>query len=326
MRIIHTENPGPESRLVFRDRPLPACGAGALRVRVQATALNRADLLQRAGHYPPPEGASPVLGLEMAGVVETVGDDVDGWAVGDRVCALLPGGGYAEYAVIPAAMAMRIPDSLGFEEAAALPEVFLTAFQALCWLARLQASETALIHAGASGVGTAAIQLAGVLGARAIVTASAPKHAACLRLGAAAAIDYRTDAFDEAVMTHTDGHGADVVLDVIGAPYLAQNVVAAAVDARIVLLALMGGSRVEMLDLRPLFRKRIHLLSSTLRARSPAYKAELTRDFVQRMGPHVASGTLAPVIDRVYDWADAEDAHARMRANANTGKLVLRVT
>ncbi|MEZ4701951.1 MAG: NAD(P)H-quinone oxidoreductase [Rhodothermales bacterium] len=326
MHVIHVEGAGAHSRLVFQERPMPTCGPDDLLVRVHATALNRADLLQRKGMYPPPEGASPVLGLEMAGEVEVVGAQVRGWRGGDRVCALLPGGGYAQYVVIPARMAIPVPDRLSYEEAAAIPEVFMTAYQALVWLGRLQAGETVLIHAGASGVGTAAIQMARLLGARVYVTASRQKHPTCLALGAAAAIDYRDEAFDEAVMGLTNRKGVDVVLDFIGADYFERNVESLGMDGRLVILALMGGSRVESISLRHLFRKRLQILCSTLRNRSADYKAELTRAFCADMLPRIQEGHLVPVIDTVYDWSDVEAAHSRMEANLNTGKLVLRVT
>ncbi len=326
MHVIHVDGAGSHSRLVFEKRPIPAYGPNDLLVRVRATALNRADLLQRKGMYPPPEGASPILGLEMAGEVEAVGHHVRGRRVGDRVCALLSGGGYAQYAVVPADLAMPIPEALTYEQAAAIPEVFLTAYQALVWLGKLQAGETALVHAGASGVGTAATQLARILGARVFVTASRPKHAACLALGAEAAIDYREEAFDAEVMRLTNRRGVDVVLDVVGADYFERNIESLATDGRLVILALMGGSRVESISLRHIFRKRLHILFSTLRNRSETYKIELTRAFSTEMLPRFQAGDLAPVIDTVYDWTDAEAAHSRMEANLNTGKLVLRVT
>jgi putative PIG3 family NAD(P)H quinone oxidoreductase len=326
MRFLHVDGVGTHSRLVFAEQPTPACGPDELLVRIRATALNRADLLQRQGVYPPPDGASPILGLEMAGEVEAVGAFAGSWRVGERVCALLSGGGYAEYVAIPADMAIRIPPSLSFEQAAAIPEVFLTAYQALFWLARIKPGEVVLIHAGASGVGTAAIQLARAGGARAIVTASRPKHPACLGLGAEAAIDYREERFDEAAMRLTHRRGVDVVLDFIGADYFERNIESLATDGRLVVLALMGGSRVESVSLRTLFRKRLHLHFSTLRNRSDGYKAELTQSFVDEMLPRFAAGELAPVIDAVYDWSDAEVAQSRMQANLNTGKLVLRIT
>ena len=326
MRAILVDEPGGPEHLRLGEYPTPEPGPGEIRVRVRATALNRADTLQRRGLYPPPPGASPILGLELAGEVETLGDGVTRWREGDRVFALLSGGGYAENAVLPAGMAMPIPASMTFEQAAAVPEVFLTAFQALHWIAELQAGEHALIHAGASGVGTAAIQLARAAGAHPHVTASAPKHDACRALGAETTIDYKTENFAERTLEATDGHGADVILDFIGAPYLASNLEALARDGRMVLLALMGGARVEEVDLRILFRKRGQVTASTLRSRSLDYKLRLTRAFAEAHLADFERGVLRPVIDSVMDWADAADAHRRMEANRNVGKIVLRVT
>ncbi len=326
MRAIVVDEPGgPEQlRLGEHVRSVPA--EDELLVRVRATALNRADTMQRRGTYPPPEGASEILGLEMAGTVAHVGAACAGWSAGDRAFGLLPGGGYAEHVVIHHEMAMRIPDSLSFVEAAAIPEVFLTAFQALHWLGDLEEGEHVLIHAGASGVGTAAIQLARAAGAHVHVTASAPKHALCRSLGAETAIDYRTEDFAQHVLEATGGHGADLILDFIGAPYFEPNMRALATDGRVVYLAMLGGSRVEALDLRKPFAKRARLLFTTLRSRSLDYKIRLTRDFAEHVLPRLADGTLRPVIDRVYDWTDVAGAHRRMEANENAGKLVLRVS
>lgn len=325
MRAILIDEPGGTEQLYLGDAPKPSPGAGELLIRIHATALNRADLLQREGKYPPPEGASPILGLEMAGTVEEVGAESKGWRRGDRVCALLPGGGYAEYVTIPHRMAMPVPRGFSFEEAAALPEVFLTAFQALHWIGQVQAGEQVLIHAGASGVGTAAIQLAKVAGGRPMVTASGPKLGRCRALGAEVAIDYRKENFAERVLEATGGHGADVILDFIGAPYFEQNLQALALDGRLVLLAMLGGGRLDGLDLRTLFKKRASLFATTLRARPLDYKMRLTEAFTEEVLPHFAEGTLRPIIDRVFDWTDVRAAHERMEANENVGKIVLRV-
>lgn len=325
MRAVCVRAPGAADQLYLGEAERPAAGPGEVLVRVRATALNRADVLQRRGHYPPPEGASAILGLEMAGEVVALGKGVTRHQEGDAVCALLPGGGYAQYAAVPEVLAMPVPRGLSFEEAAALPEVFLTAFQALHWIARLEAGERVLIHAGASGVGTAALQLARLAGATAYATASAGKHARCLALGATRAIDYRTEDFAAVIADVTDGRGVDVIVDFIGAPYFHQNLDALAVDGRVVLLAQMGGAKVEQVDLRPFFRKRAQLTASTLRNRSEAYKARLTRDFEAYALPHFAEGRLKPVIDRVMDWGDVAEAHRVMEANANAGKIVLRV-
>ena len=325
MRAVLIDQPGGADRLYLGDHPTPSPATDELLVRVRATALNRADLLQREGKYPPPEGASPILGLEMAGVVEETGTDVRGWESGDRVCALLPGGGYAEYATIPHPLAMAVPDGRSFEEAAAIPEVFLTAFQALHWIGRMAAGDNVLIHAGASGVGTAAIQLVKAAGGRPMVTASAPKLDRCRALGADVAVDYQTEDFAARVHEATGGRGADVILDFIGAPYFEKNIEALALDGRLVLLALLGGGKVEQLNLGALLKKRASLLATTLRARPLDYKIRLTQAFAEKVLPRFADGALHPVIDRVYDWTDVRAAHERMEANANVGKIVLKI-
>lgn len=325
MQAIRVKEPGGPEQLELGSFPKPEPGDDELLVRVRATALNRADLLQREGKYPPPPGASPLLGLEMAGVVEATGAHSDGWAVGDRVCGLLPGGGYAEYAVVHKDQAMRIPGALSFEEAAAIPEVFLTAYQALYWHGGLGAGQHVLIHAGASGVGTAAIQLVRVAGAHPYVTASGPKLDVCRALGAEAAVDYRTEDFAPRIRAVTDGYGADLIIDFIGAPYFKQNIEVMATDGRLVILATLGGAQVEALNLRSLFSKRGQVITSTLRSRTEAYKARLVAAFAEQSLPLFADGRLKPVIDRVFDWEEVAEAHRYMGDNRNVGKLVLRV-
>lgn len=325
MRAVVVDEPGGPEQLKIGEVEKPAPREDEVLVRVRATALNRADLMQREGKYPPPEGASPIMGLEMAGAVEAVGRDCPTWNVGDRVCGLLPGGGYAEYAVIHRDLAIPLLPSLSFEEAAAIPEVFLTAFQALHWYGEIDKSKRVLIHAGASGVGTAAIQLVRAAGATAYVTASAGKHETCLELGAEAAIDYKKDDFAERIAELTDGSGVDIIIDFIGAPYFDQNVHSLAVDGRWILLATLGGSRVEAVNLRGLFRKRASFFASTLRNRDLEYKIRLTQDFKSLAMPLFEDGKLKPVIDRVFDWAEVADAHRHMGANRNVGKIVLRI-
>jgi putative PIG3 family NAD(P)H quinone oxidoreductase len=296
-----------------------------LLVRVKATALNRADLLQKRGLYPPPPGASPILGLEMAGVVEKTGSAVTDCKPGDRVCALLPGGGYAELVTIPSEMAMRIPDNLSFEEAAAIPEVFLTAYLCLFVLGGIKPGYRVLIHAGASGVGTAAIQLVREAGATSIVTASTDKkREACLKLGASLALDYKDSPFEPEVRKATDGKGVNIILDSVGAAYWQQNINCLAVDGRLVLIATMGGSKVDMLDLRQVLSRRLQIIGSTLRSRSLEEKIELTRQYADFALPRFADGRLVPVIDKVWDWQEANEAHKYMEENKNIGKIVLR--
>ena len=326
MKAILFDEPGGPDCLYMGDAPTPTPGDEELLVKIAATALNRADIMQREGRYPPPPGASEILGLELAGTVAAVGPACEGWAVGDRVFGLLAGGGYAEYAVLHHAMAMKIPKRMNVEAAAAIPEVFLTAFQALFWLGDLQSGQRVLIHAGASGVGTAALQLAKRAGAHAYVTASAPKHARCLELGADMAINYKVEDFAERVSEKTNGKGVDLILDFIGAPYLKKNIDALALDGRLVLLALMGGRKVEGIDLGALFRKRIQILATTLRSRSLDYKIALTQAFSSKCLQSFNEGRLLPIIDSVFPWTEVADAHRYMEANKNVGKIILRVT
>ena len=295
-------------------------------VQVKATALNRADTMQRKGKYPPPPGASPILGLEIAGIIAEIGTEVTDWKVGDKVCGLIAGGGYAEYAVIPASQVLPIPTNLSFEEAAGIPEVFLTAFQAINWIGNLQKGESILIHAGAIGVGTAAIQIAKAIGATVYVTASKGKHATCLALGAAKAIDYKTENFQEQILAFTDGKGVDMLIDFIAAPYFQQNINSMNFDGRMVILALMGGLTTPTVNMLPILFKRIRIQGSTLRARSLAYKARLTKDLQDFAWERFATGDFKPIIDSVYDWTEVVAAHKYMEANKNIGKIVLRVT
>lgn len=325
MKAVMVEEPGGPEKLSIGSVRRPVPRDDELLVRVHATALNRADLMQREGKYPPPEGASPILGLEVAGTVEAAGRACPTWNVGDRVCGLLVGGGYAEYAVIHRDLAIPILPTLSFLEAAAIPEVFLTAFQALHWYGEISSAKRVLIHAGGSGVGTAAIQLAREADATVFVTASEAKHDVCLELGAKAAIDYRTEDFAARIEELTGGEGVDVIVDVIGAPYFTQNAASLAIDGRWVLLATLGGSRVERVDLRDLFRKRASFFTSTLRSRNLEYKIRLTRDFMGQIMPLFDDGTVKPIIDRVFDLSDVADAHRHMGENRNIGKIVLRI-
>lgn len=305
----------PDHSLVLGEAPSPALGPNDLRIAVYATSVNRADLLQRAGRYPPPPGASPILGLECAGVVSEVGAEVRGWEVGDRAMALLAGGGYAEEVVVDAGSAMHVPEGMSLEEAAAVPEVFLTAFLNLFLLARLEAGQSVLIHGGGSGVGTAATTLAKLAGARVLVTAgSAEKCAQCLSHGADVAINYREEDFVERA------RGVNVILDHIGARYLARDLEALAVDGRIVVIGGMGGERVASLDVVALLGKRAQIIGSTLRSRSVADKAAIVAAFVPRFLPRVR-----PVVHAVLPLERAEEAHALMESSQHFGKIVLDV-
>jgi len=325
MRAVRVSEDGEPEHMTIGEVPTPSPGPNEVRVQVHATALNRADTFQRRGHYPPPEGASPILGLEMAGVVDETGEGVIDWHEGDRVFSLLAGGGYAEQVVVHEDLLMAVPPGLSLREAAAIPEVFLTAYQALHWLGGLQRNHDVLIHAGASGVGTAATQLAREGGAHPYVTASAPKHDVCRDLGAEATIDYESENFADRIDEITGGEGVDIVIDFIGAPYFHRNVDALATDGRIIQLATLGGSTVSEVNLRALMAKRVHLLTSTLRDRSLDYKVQLTQEFASDVLPKFVDGQLRPVIDSTYDWTAVADAHRRMENNENAGKIVLEV-
>lgn len=325
LKAIQLHQFGSPENFYIGKYPTPEPSAHQVQIKVAATALNRADTLQRMGKYPPPKGASPILGLEMSGTVSKVGSQVKKWKIGDKVCALLSGGGYAEYVTIHENMAIAIPYNLSLQQAAAIPEVFLTAFQALVWLAELKEGESVLIHAGASGVGTAAIQIAREKKAKVFVTASKGKHETCLQLGAAKAIDYRSENFEEVILKETEGQGVDVIIDFLAAPYFQKNLNCLAVDGRMVMLALMGGIKVENLNLVPILRKRLKIMGSTLRSRTLEYKTKLTADFWEFAKECFEDGRMKPVIDSVFDWSEVAEAHRYMEENRNKGKILLEV-
>jgi putative PIG3 family NAD(P)H quinone oxidoreductase len=327
MRAVLMSGLGGIEFLHIAEHPDPVMKEDELLVRVKATALNRADLLQRRGKHPPPKGVPDILGLEMAGEVASVGTACEGWARGDRVCALLPGAGYAELAAIPAGLAMRIPEDLSFEQAAAIPEVFLTAYQNLFNVARLRSGETALVHAGGSGVGTAAVQLIREAGAISLVTAgSKGKIDLCLALGARAGWNYKEGAFAPWVAEWTEGRGVDIILDFVGATYFEQNLQSMATDGRMVVIGTLGGAEVEKFSLRVLMSKRLQVTGAGLRSMDTARKIALTRQFADFALPRFADGRLVPVVDTIFDWREVGKAHERMEVNANIGKIVLRVT
>ncbi|MDJ0869640.1 MAG: NAD(P)H-quinone oxidoreductase [Myxococcota bacterium] len=325
MKAVLIDQPGDETVLRVGDAPAPPMRDDALRLRVAASAVNRADLLQRQGLYPPPPGASDILGLECAGEVVEVGARVEGWRPGDRAMALLPGGGHAAEVVVHAGSAMPIPASLGTEEAAAVPEVFLTVFLNVFLLGALPDGGSALVHGGGSGIGTAAIQLVKAAGGHVVVTAgSDEKCARCRELGADAAANYREADFVEVVHEATGGRGVDVVLDSIGAPYLGKNLEALAVGGRLVLIGLMGGAKSEI-HLGALLARRLSVIGSTLRARPEAEKAEIVAAFLTRFGDALASGRIRPIVDRVLPLDRIADAHRAMKASEHFGKIVLKL-
>jgi tumor protein p53-inducible protein 3 len=325
MKAVAVRRPGGPEVLELGEMPDPIPGEGEILVRNRATALNRADILQRKGLYPPPPGASSILGLECAGEVEEVGRGVSGFRPGDRVFALLAGGGYAEKAAIPAEVAMRIPPALDFELAAAVPEAFMTAYDNLVNHGRIAKGGWALVHGGGSGVGTAAIQLLRRRGVHTIVTVgSEEKEKRCLLLGADAAINYREEIFVDRVREITGKRGVDVVLDIVGASYLEANLRSLALEGRLVIIAAQGGIQGEV-NLGLMLAKRLSILTTTLRSRSVPYKAKLARQIETDVLPGLADGSIHPVIDRVFDLAHAADAHRLMESSAHFGKIVLRI-
>jgi putative PIG3 family NAD(P)H quinone oxidoreductase len=325
VKAIVVETPGDPAVMPLAEVPDPTPGPGEVLVRARATAVNRADTLQRRGLYPPPPGASEIIGMEVAGEVEALGEGVEGWEPGDRVMALLAGGGYAEQVAVPAGQLMPVPAGLSWTDAAAIPEVFLTAHDNLVTRGRLAAGETVLIHGGGGGVGTAAIQLARRAGARVLVTAGSPqKLEFSRRLGADAGINHREEDFPSRVRELTGGRGVDLILDVMGASYLARNLDALAPEGRLVIIGLQGGATAEI-DLNQLLRRRLSVIATTLRGRSLEQKAEIVRRFVEDALPGFVDGTLRPVVDRVLPLAEAPAAHRAMEAGENVGKLVLRV-
>lgn len=326
MRAVTISRPGGPEVLGWNEVPDPVCGPGEVLVDVVATAVNRADLLQRQGHYPPPPGASEVLGLECSGVVGEVGEGVTGWSVGDEVCALLSGGGYAEQVAVPAGQLLPRPAGVELATAAALPEVVCTVWSTVFLLAGLRAGDVFLVHGGGSGIGTMAVQLAARAGARVAVTAgSAEKLAFCRELGAEILVDYREQDFVEVVREATGGHGADVVLDIIGAKYLARNVDVLATGGRLVGIGMQGGSKAE-LDLGKLMRKRASVAATTLRSRpaaGPGSKAEIVAAVRHDVWPDVERGVVRPVIDRRLPMSRAGEAHALLEASGAIGKVLL---
>jgi putative PIG3 family NAD(P)H quinone oxidoreductase len=323
MTAFEIREPGPPQVLRAVQRPVPEPGAGEVLIRVAAAGVNRPDVLQRKGAYPPPPGVTDIPGLEVAGEVVRLGEGVREPALGARVCALVAGGGYAQYVSAPAVQCLPAPPSLSLEEAAVLPETFFTVWLNVFERARLQRGETLLVHGGSSGIGTTAILLGKAFGARVLVTAgSAHKCAACCELGADLAINYHENDFVAATLRATEGRGADVILDMVGGDYLARNAAAAAVEGRIALIATQGGTKAE-LDLRPLMAKRLMITASTLRPQSVENKGRLAAALRQNVWPLFASQGLKPVVHARFALADAAGAHELMESGTHIGKIVL---
>lgn len=325
MTAIAIREPGGPDVLVPETRPVPRLRPGEILVRVAAAGVNRPDVLQRQGAYPPPPGAPDIPGLEIAGHVVAIGPDASRFKLGDEICALVPGGGYAEYCAVHETNALPVPDGLSLTEAAGIPETFFTVWTNVFERGALKAGETLLVHGGTSGIGTTAIMLAKALGANVIVTAgSDEKCAICLKIGADQAINYRTTDFVAATKTATEGRGADVILDMVGGEYIARNYDAAARDGRIVQIAFQGGAKAEI-DFRPLMMKRLTHTGSTLRPRSVVEKAAIADQLFLHVWPLFRRGECRPIIHAVFPLTEAAKAHALMESGQHTGKIILSV-
>ena len=323
MTVIEIREPGGPEVLVPAERPRPLPGPGEVLVNVAAAGVNRPDVMQRRGLYGPPAGVSDIPGLEIAGTVEAVNADVRTWRVGDHVCALVAGGGYAEYCVAPEPQCLPVPRGMDFPSAAAIPETFFTVWTNVFESGRLQTGDSLLVHGGTSGIGTTAIQLARAFAARVYATAgSAEKCAACERLGADRAINYREDDFVAVVREATSGRGVDVILDMVGGDYLPRNVEALAVGGRLVQIALMGGATAQI-NLARVMQRRLTLTGSTLRPRSVAEKGSIAAALRQKVWPLLESRAVSPVLYRIFPLREAAAAHRLMESSAHIGKLVL---
>jgi NADPH2:quinone reductase len=326
MRLVQASGPGAPEVLSLGTGPVPDPKPDEVLIRVHAAGVNRPDVLQRQGSYPPPPGASPLLGLEVAGEVVAAGPDAAPWAIGERVCALTNGGGYAEYCVAAAAQCLPWPKGYDALRAAALPETFFTVWANLFRSGRLTQGETALIHGGTSGIGVTAIQLAHEFGARVFTTAgSETKCDACLRLGATAAINYRTQDFAAEVKALTGGKGVDVILDMVGAPYATRNIRSLGMDGRLVIIAFLEGSKAAEFDFLPIMLRRLTVTGSTMRPRTTAQKGVIARDLHEKVWPVLDAGRCTPVIHATFPLAQAAEAHGLMETSTHIGKIMLTV-
>jgi NADPH2:quinone reductase len=325
MRAIEVIQPGGPETLALAERPLPPVLPHQVLIKVAAAGINRPDAMQRRGVYPPPHGASDIPGLEIAGTVEAVGKNVSHLRAGETVCALVTGGGYAEYCAASASLCLPIPEGFDFIRAAALPEAFFTVWSNVFDRARLAAGETLLVHGGSSGIGTSAIQLANAFGARVAVTAgSDAKCEFCRQLGAETAINYRTQDFAEEIRQLTGSKGVDMILDMIGGDYLPKNLKCLAPEGRLVQIAIQHGAKAEI-DLWQVMLKRLTLTGSTLRARDDSFKAQIARQLQEKVWPLLSSGKIRPVIDSVFDLGEAAKAHERLESGQHIGKIILKV-
>jgi NADPH:quinone reductase len=322
MQVIGMKNSGSSDVLYLLNVEKPLPKKHEVLIRVRATGINRPDIFQRQGLYPAPADASPILGLEVAGEIEAIGEGVSEWKRGDKVCALVNGGGYAEYAVAPATQCLPIPDHFSFVQAAALPETFFTVWHNLFQRAQLKSGETLLVHGGTSGIGTTAIQLAVAFGVSVFATAGSAEKCQAIESLGAVAIPYREQDFVADIKFRTQGRGVNVILDMVGGDYIQRNFSAAAKDGRIVNIAFLNGSKVE-LDLMPLMLKRLTLTGSTLRAQSPDIKADIAQALKQHVWPLLNQQAIKPIIDSVFPFAEVAKAHARMESNQHIGKIIL---
>ncbi|MDQ1197862.1 NADPH2:quinone reductase [Rhizobium sp. SORGH_AS 787] len=327
MRFVDLPSFGGPEVMTFSNGPLPSPKAGELLVKVQAAGINRPDVAQRQGNYPAPKDASPILGLEVAGEVVALGEGVSDFQIGDRVCALANGGGYAEYCVVPAGQALPFPTGYDAVKAAAVPETFFTVWANLFQMAGLTEGESVLIHGGSSGIGTTAIQLAKAFGAEVYTTAgSKEKCDACEKLGAKRAINYREDDFAAVVKEVTGGKGVDVILDMIGASYFEKNIASLAKDGCLSIIAFLGGTIAEKVDLRPIMVKRLTVTGSTMRPRTADEKRAIRDELVEQVWPLLESGKVAPVIHDVIDFDQVAEGHRLMESSSHIGKIVMRVS
>ncbi len=324
MKAIIITKPGGPEVLQLADRPIPEYAQNEVLVKVKAAGINRPDVSQRKGHYPPPAWASPdIPGLEIAGVIEAVGSEISNWKIGDSVCALVSGGGYAEYCNVPEGQCLPIPGKLSFIEAASLPETFFTVWNNVFDRGKLRPGESLLVHGGSSGIGVAAIQMAGAMGATVYVTAGSDnKCRFCENLGASRAVNYKTEDFEGALHQLTEGNGIDVILDMIGGDYTPKNIRSLANDGRLILINTMNGKDVAI-DLSLVMRKRLSITGSTLRNRDAAFKSDIARNLEKFIWPYLVSGEIKPVVYGVFPASEAAEAHSLMESSEHIGKIIL---
>ncbi len=323
MKVVELTGFGEPEKMVISTRPVPAIASHEVLVKVTAAGVNRADIMQRRGQYPPPDGVTDILGMEVSGEIVSVGNQVNDWEIGAKICGLVAGGGYAEYCAVPGLQCLPVPEEVDLVEAASLPEAYFTVWTNIFDRGRLQRGETLLVHGGSSGVGTAAIILASLKGARVFVTAgSDEKCAACRGLGADLAINYGRDDFVEKVKMASGGRGVDVVLDMVGAKYFQQNLECLASEGRLVMIGLMGGE-ISTINLAEVMSRRLVVTGSTLRSRSVNYKARIAKDLLQNIWPYLSRGQIQPVVQEVFSFDKVVSAHRVMEASTHIGKLLL---